>query len=192
MAPPEATASQEPASGEPTPGQEARDIYEDELSHVVDKPREEWNHADAARYTDAVASQVEAHRDDPELVNSLLTLAGPELERSAQLLGDGTEEKFDREPVEALASNFSRIGNAAPPETAARLAYGVASKIDDDSELNYVDDGFGHYADRTGQGGFRDLVAAALDSQGKGEARDELLQDGAGGGGFGLDTITGA
>jgi hypothetical protein len=168
----------------------ARQVYADEISQAVDKPREEWTHADAARYTDAVASQVEAHRDDPEFVNTLLTLAGPDLQRSAELLGDATESKFDRPSVEALASNFSRIGNAAPPETAARLAYGIASEIDDDSELNYVDDGLDRHADQTGEGGFRELVAAALDSQGKGEARDELLKQG--GGGFGLDDITGA
>lgn len=174
------------------PAPSAQDVYRDEIAGVVDRPREEWTHADAAAYTDAVATQVESHREDPEFVNSLLTLSGPELERSADLLGGATEEKFDRESVEALASNFSRIGNAAPPESAARLAYGVASKIDDDSELNYVDDGFSHHADRTDQGGFRDLVAAALDRQGKGEARDELVQDGGAGGGFGLDDITGA
>jgi hypothetical protein len=89
------------------------------------------------------------------------------------LLGAATEQKFERADVEGIASNLARLAEVAPEDAAARLAYGVAENIDDDSELNYVDDGLDKFLG--GESKFRGLLAGALDAQGKSEARDELL-----------------
>jgi hypothetical protein len=75
--------------------------------------------------------------------------------------------------VEGLASNLGRLAEVAPEDAAARLAYGVAQQIDDDSELNYVDDGLDRFMD--GNSKFRSLLGGALEAQGKNEAKDELL-----------------
>ena len=156
-----------------TPGELASETYAQDIAHVVDKPVSEWTHADAQKYTDAVATAAEAHKDDPAYVRSLMTLSQDGLQRSAELLGAATEEKFDRTSVEGVASNLARLAEVAPEDAAGRLAYGIASYIDDDSELNYVDDGLSRFMD--GNSKLRGLLGGALEAQGKSEARDELL-----------------
>lgn len=144
----------------------------------MDSPPSEWSVEDAEAYTSALAEQVELFQDDPEALNRLLTLAGPGLERSAQILGElGDSGSGQNDTHEALAANFSRIGNTVPPESAARIAYGIAAHVDDDSELWQLDDGFQKYIDGGGSGRFRDLVVAALHHQGKDDAAEELLVD---------------
>ncbi len=183
FAPPEAAKAQTqpqaqaaaPAS-EPTTAQRAGELYE-EISGTVGKPPAEWNEGDAARYTEALAEQIEAHKDDPELVRSLMTLAGKELQRSAEILGRASEDDdLNDEDVESLAANVSRIGNAAPEDAAQKLAYAVAQQVPEDSEQNQFDDGFGHFIDDGGDPHFRDLVAAALLDQGKPDAAEELVE----------------
>lgn len=163
-------------------------VHEQELKGVVDKPVSEWTEADANRYTDALADQIEKYKDDPEAVESLMTLSGQQLQRSAQLLGHATEEKGSKEDVKGLANNLSRIGNAAPERAAAQLAIGIANEIPEDSEQNYVDDGFSDFIENGGSSRFRDTIAAALDQQGKSDAAEELIEKG---GGSGLDDIAG-
>ncbi|MEW5742395.1 MAG: hypothetical protein AB1938_25990 [Myxococcota bacterium] len=160
------------AEKEKTPGELASEVYAKELGPTVQKPLSEWTHADAQKFTDALASAAEEN-PDPAFVRSLMTLSQGRLERSAELLGAATEEKFDREEVEGIASNLARLAEVAPEDAAGRLAFGVAEKIDDDSELNYVDDGLDHFLD--GNSKFRGLLAGALEAQGKNEAKDELL-----------------
>lgn len=156
-----------------TPGDRASADYARDIADVVGKPTSEWTHEDAQRFTDAVADAAEANAGDPAYVRSLMTLSADGLKRSAELLGAATEKKFDRGQVEGLASNLARLCEVAPEDAAARLAYGVAEQIDDDSELNYVDDGLDHFLD--GNSKLRGLLAGALEAQGKHEAKDELL-----------------
>lgn len=156
-----------------TPGDRASEDYARDIADVVGKPTSQWTHADAQRFTDAVADAAERNQGDPAYVRSLMTLSADGLKRSAELLGAATEEKYDRGQVEGLASNLGRLCEVAPEDAAARLAYGVASEIDDDSELNYVDDGLDKFMD--GNSKFRGLLAGALEAQGKNEAKDELL-----------------
>ncbi|HVG60449.1 MAG TPA: hypothetical protein VNA24_17965 [Hyalangium sp.] len=162
--------------------------FNSELKNVVDKPVSEWTEADANKFTDALADQVEKYQDDPEAVESLMTLSGQQLKRSAELVGQGTEEKGSSEEMKGLTANLSRIGNAAPERAAAQLAIGIANEIPEDSEQNFVDDGFGQFIEDGGSSRFRDTIAAALQQQGKEEAAEELIETG---GGSGLDDIAG-
>lgn len=74
---------------------------------AVTKPVDEWNHADANAFTEALAEQVEAHKDDPEAVEAMLTLAGPRLQRSAELLGEATQTGgLSESDVEGISENF--------------------------------------------------------------------------------------
>ncbi|MEW6432660.1 MAG: hypothetical protein AB1730_14245 [Myxococcota bacterium] len=161
-----------------TPGDRASEDYERDIANVVGKPTSQWTHEDAQRFTDAVADAAERNAGDPAYVRSLMTLAQDGLKRSAELLGAATEEKFDRAPVEGVASNLARLAEVAPEDAAARLAFGVAQEIDDDSELHYVDDGLDKFLG--GNSKFRGLLAGALEAQGKNEAKDELLNQGKG------------
>lgn len=146
---------------------------------AVGVPVEDWTSAEAAQYTDILAQAAE---DDPELADVLIVMSENELQRSAELLGNATENKDDAEAdVKALAANVSRLGNAASPEAAATLAYAIAEEIPESSEQTWVDDGFGEYADDSGDERFLALVGAALDAQGKGQAADEMLHKSAGG-----------
>lgn len=162
-----------PASTPPTPGQRAQETFDRDIKNVVTKPVEQWTNADAQKFTDAMASAAEANKNDPAFVRSLMTVGAEGLKRSAELLGRATEEKGNRSEVEGVATNLGRLAEVAPEDAAARLAYGVAEQIDDDSELNYVDDGLGKFMD--GSSKFRSMLAGALDAQGKSEAYDELL-----------------
>jgi hypothetical protein len=162
--------------------------FNGELKNVVDKPVSEWTEADANKFTDALADQVEKYQDDPEAVESLMTLSGQQLKRSAELVGQGTEEKGSAEEMAGLTANLSRIGNAAPERAAAQLAIGIANEIPEDSEQNFVDDGFGKFIEDGGSSRFRDTIAAALQEQGKEDAAEELVETG---GGSGLDDIAG-
>jgi hypothetical protein len=162
--------------------------YNHELKGVVDKPAKDWTEADANKYTKALADQVEKYKDDPEAVESLMTLSGEQLQRSAQLVGQGTEKKGSKEEMAGLTANLSRIGNAAPPRAAAQLAMGIAKEIPEDSEQNYVDDGFSKFVDEGGSAQFRDTIAAALKQDGKEDAAEELIEKG---GGSGLGDIAG-
>jgi hypothetical protein len=163
-------------------------VHEQELEGVVDKPVSEWTEADANRYTDALADQVEKYKDDPEAVESLMTLSGEQLQRSAQLIGEATEGKGGEEDVKGLANNLSRIGTAAPERAAAQLAIGIANEIPEDSEQHYADDGFSDFINNGGSARFRDTIAAALEQQGKSDAAEELIEKG---GGSGLGDIAG-
>jgi hypothetical protein len=162
--------------------------FNSELKGVVNKPVSEWTEADANKFTGALADQVEKHQDDPEAVESLMTLSGEQLKRSAELVGQGTEEKGSSEEMKGLTANLSRIGTAAPERAAAQLAIGIANEIPEDSEQNFVDDGFGQFIEDGGSSRFRDTIAAALQQQGKEEAAEELIETG---GGSGLDDIAG-
>jgi hypothetical protein len=159
-----------------------------ELKGLVDKPVKDWTEADANKYTKALADQVEKYKDDPEAVESLMTLSGEQLQRSAQLVGQGTENKGSKEEMAGLTANLSRIGNAAPPRAAAQLAMGIAEEIPEDSEQNYVDDGFSKFINEGGSAKFRDTIAAALKEGGKEDAAEELIEKG---GGSGLGDIAG-
>ncbi|GMU60016.1 MAG: hypothetical protein AMXMBFR34_17790 [Myxococcaceae bacterium] len=170
-----------------TPGERASELYEKELKGLVEKPLSQWTHADAKAFTDGLASAAEANRDDPAMVRSLMTLSQDRLKRSGELLGAATDEKFEREDVEGIASNLARLAEVAPEDAAARLAYGVAQEINDDSELHYVDDGLDAFMD--GGSKFRGLLAGALEAQGKSEAMDELVTQHEGGLGGLVDTI---
>jgi hypothetical protein len=162
--------------------------FNNELKGVVDKPVSEWTEADANQYTAALADQVEKYKGDPEAVESLMTLSGEQLKRSAEIIGRGTEEKGSKDDIKGLANNLSRIGTAAPPRAAAQLAIGIANEIPEDSEQNYVDDGFGQFIENGGSAKFRDTIAAALQQQGKEDAAEELVEKG---GGSGLGDIAG-
>jgi hypothetical protein len=162
--------------------------FNSELKGVVEKPVSEWTEADANKYTAALADQVEKYKGDPEAVESLMTLSGEQLKRSAEIIGKGTEEKGSEDDIKGLANNLSRIGTAAPPRAAAQLAIGIANEIPEDSEQNYVDDGFSQFIEDGGSAKFRDTIAAALQQQGKEDAAEELIEKG---GGSGLDDIAG-
>ncbi|HYH95838.1 hypothetical protein [Hyalangium sp.] len=162
--------------------------YNSELKDVVTKPVEDWTEADANKFTDALADQVEKHKGDPEAVESLMTLSGSQLKRSAELVGKATEEKGSEDDIKGLTNNLSRIGTAAPPRAAAQLAIGIAKEIPEDSEQNWVDDGFGKFISEGGSAQFRDTIAAALKEEGREEAAEELIEKG---GGSGLDDIAG-
>ncbi|MCP3144902.1 hypothetical protein [Pyxidicoccus xibeiensis] len=164
-----------------TPEDMAVAVFREQVEGAVTKPVDEWNHADANAFTEALAEQVEAHQDDPATVEAMLTLAGPRLQRSAELLGEATQTGgLSESDVEGMSENFSRIGNAAPPEAAAQLAYALAKEIPDGYEQEQVDDGFGKFIDNGGDSKFRDLLAGALAHQGKEDAAEELLKKGAG------------
>lgn len=163
--------------------------YNNELKDVVNKPVKDWTEADANKYTKALADQVEKYKGDPEAVESLMTMSGEQLHRSAQLVGQGTEHKGSKEEMAGLTANLSRIGNAAPQRAAAQLALGIAKEIPEDSEQNYVDDGFSKFIDEGGSSKFRDTLAAALQQSGKEDAAEELVEKG--GGGFSLGDIAG-
>jgi len=162
--------------------------YNNELKDVVSKPVKDWTEADANKYSAALADQVEKYKGDPEAVESLMTLSGEQLHRSAELVGQGTEHKGSKEEMAGLTANLSRIGNAAPQRAAAQLAMGIAKEIPEDSEQNYVDDGFSKFVDEGGSAQFRDTIAAALKQDGKEDAAEELIEKG---GGSGLDDIAG-
>ncbi|MFP2911048.1 hypothetical protein ACLESD_39640, partial [Pyxidicoccus sp. 3LFB2] len=157
---------------------EARELFEAQVASASDKQPGDWGAVDAANFHEALAEQVVANRENPELVRELLHLSSAQLERGAEILGRATEANdYKDQGVEDLAAAYSRIGTAAPEDAAARLAVGLASKIDDDSELNKVDDGFKAYAESSGTDRFRGMVAEALNAQGKGDAAEELVQD---------------
>ncbi|MCP3162413.1 hypothetical protein [Myxococcus qinghaiensis] len=174
---------QERVAGGEHPGQvklelEARSLFEEQVASASNKQPEDWGAVDAANFHEALAEQVVANRENPELVRELLHLSSTQLERGAEILGRATEANdYNDQGVEDLAAAYSRIGTAAPEDAAAQLAVGLASKIDDDSELNKVDDGFKAYAESSGTDRFRGLVAEALNAQGKGDAAEELVQD---------------
>lgn len=163
----------ETAAPDPTAGQRASEALEEIRGGTPGDPAD-WTQKEAADFTGRLADEIEAHRDDPEYVRSLMTLASPELQRSAQLLGDASEHNLERDDVERLAANFSRIGAAAPEAQAAQLAYGLALEVGNHGEQHHFDDGFQHFIDDGGDPKFRNLLAAALDSQGKDKAVDEL------------------
>lgn len=160
---------------------EAKALYDETLKPTVQKPLSQWSEHDAERFTDALADAVEDHADNPTLVNQLLALSQGRLERTAEIIGTATEANdYDGDTIEQLAANLSRVGNAAPDDGAATLAHALAAEIDDDSELNKVDDGFKHFIEDGGSDRFRAILNEALEQQGKGEAAEELREDGGG------------
>ena len=163
--------------------------YNNELKGVVTKPVKDWTEADANQYTKALADQVEKYKGDPEAVESLMTLSGEQLKRSAELVGQGTEGQGSKEEMAGLTHNLSRIGNAAPERAAAQLAIGIAKEIPEDSEQHSVDDGFSKFISEGGSSKFRDTIAAALKQEGKEDAAEELIEKG--GGGFSLGDVAG-
>lgn len=161
--------------------QSAGQIREQALARVG-VPVEQWTATEAALYTSFLADAVEAYPGDAALVDALIVLSADELQRSAALLGHATENKDDPEQdVKALTANLSVLGNAASEDVSAVLAQTVASQIPEDSEQNWVDDGFGQFVDRTGADRFLLMLGDALYAQGKQEAGDEMLYTSAGG-----------
>ena len=147
-----------------------------------DKAIKDWDAGDAKAFTDKLATQAEKYKNDPDAVRGLMTLSGPQLERSTQLLGDNARDKVgDKDDVKGLTANLSRLGNAAPEDASARLAYAVAREIPNSREQHSVDDGFGEFADQSGASGFRDMVAGALEAQDKGKGSRGLTEKGGGG-----------
>jgi hypothetical protein len=163
-------------------------VQQTAMKDVVNKPVGQWTAADASKYTQALADQVEKYKGDPETVEALMTMSGKALERSAQLVGKYSNENGPKDDVLGLTKNLSRIGNAAPERAAAQLAIGIAKEIPEDSEQHYVDDGFGKFIDDGGPSRFRDTIAAALKQQGKDDAAEELVEKS---GGSGIGDILG-
>lgn len=167
----------------------------DEALAAVGVPVEEWTAAEAVQYTEYLANAAAAHPGDTALADALIVVSEQELQRSAELLGNATENKDDaKQDVKALTENLSLLGNAASGDISAVLATVVAEQIPEDSEQNWVDDGFGEFVDHTGQSRFLEMLGAALHSQGKHDAGAEMLHTSAGGvfgeGGFFDDVFT--
>lgn len=154
----------------------------DEALAAVGVPVEQWTSKEAAQYTAYLAQVVAEHPGDIALADALIVVSEQELQRGAELLGNATENKDDEKAdVKALTENVSILGNAASEDIAAALAIVVAEQIPNDSEQNWVDDGFGEFVDRSGDERFLEMLGAALHSQGKGDASDEMLHTSAGG-----------
>lgn len=167
----------------------------DEALAAIGVPVEEWTAREAAQFTQYLANAAAAHPGDTALADALIVVSEQELQRSAELLANATENKDDaKEDVKALTDNLSRLGNAASEDISAVLATVVAEQIPEDSEQNWVDDGFGEFVDRTGDSRFLEMLGAALYHQGKHDAGDEMLHTSAGGvfgeGGFFDDVFT--
>jgi hypothetical protein len=157
-----------------TPEEAAALTWGAELKPLADKPTSQWNHGDAQRFTEALSREVAAAKGRPDEAKALLTLAGPQLQRAAELLGTAARKNdFDEGQVEGLSRAFGDLAAAAPDQkTAAKIAWNVAQQLPDSEELWQVDDGFGD--------DFKPLLAGALVTQGKEAAARGVLEEGGG------------
>ncbi|MHB8875690.1 MAG: Ig-like domain-containing protein [Myxococcaceae bacterium] len=96
-------------------------LYNAELK-ASGKNSKEWSYQDAADFNEQLATLAERHADDPDLVKSMMTMAGAQLTRSAELLGQASYEDVTDESVEALTASLSRLGNAVDEDAAAQLS----------------------------------------------------------------------
>lgn len=150
------------------------------------------NEAQAARTATAELDRLaQAHRGDPAYVNTLIREAGPTLDAIAKTLGDNTEGSWkgdgDAQAIKDSLSHLANVAEAGGAITAATLGDKLASKVDDDSELNQFDDGFYAHKDAGGSNLLFDATVAAMKARGMDDAAGELAERG-GDGGI-LDTV---
>ena len=159
-----------------------------------------WDTAKAAGKSDAQAARAAtaelerlstAHAGDPAYINSLVREAGPTLDKVATTLGANTEGAFkggdDAKAIKDSIHSLSVVAEKGGTITAGSLATTLASKVDNDSELNQFDDGFYAHKDGGGTNLLFDATIAAMRAQGKDSAAGELAERG-GDGGF-IDSV---
>ncbi|MHB8872485.1 MAG: hypothetical protein ACYC8T_02250 [Myxococcaceae bacterium] len=143
--------------------------------------------AQAAR---AAAAELErlaqAHEGDAAYVNNLVREAAPTIDKIATTLGANTEGAFkdgdDKDAIKASIRSMAKVAEAGGAVTAGALGRTLASKVDDDSELNHFDDAFYDYKDEGGTNLLFDATVSALSASGKGSAAGELAERGGDGG----------
>lgn len=133
--------------------------------------------AASQKLRDLTANQSQAY------ANHLLRASQPTIDRITDTLAENANKKgstgdTDKVEVKHAIRALSDVAEKAGPIGAQLIAQPLADKITDGDELMHVDDGFYEHVDNGGSPALMGALAGALDAQGKGDAREELMRRG--------------
>lgn len=181
------------ASRPPTNLERAREALEDRISHgedVLSGDPGDWDSGDVRAFSESLAREVEANRDNPSYVRTLLAEAAPGLEAAMSLMHASSEKNdLDKGDIRDTVGAFSDIAAAVPEEVARELAYNLADGLEDGRDLYQLDDSFYDLIEDGTDPKLFELTAAALIAQDKAGAADELIEKGGGLGDLLSDTF---
>jgi len=181
------------ASRPPTNLERAKEALEETLTHgddVLSGDPGDWDSEQVREFSESLAREVEANRDNPSYVRTLLAEAAPGIEAAMSLMHASSEKNsLDKGDIRDTVGAFSDIAAAVPDDVARELAYNLADGLEDGRDLYQLDDSFYALVEDGTDPKLFELTAAALIAQDKAGAADELIEKGGGLGDFISDTF---
>lgn len=174
----------------PTPAERAAQGAKDVQKAWDDTVKAGKNQADAANAAAQKLRELTANSKDVAYNNALIRGAQPTLEKISTVLGknasdDGYTGDHDKGQVKDTVRALSDVATASGPIGSFLIADQIAKKLPNSDELMHVDDGFYEHVENGGKTDLMLSLAASLEAQGKGDAKDKLLHKNEGGGGIG-------